>query len=73
MQIHGDVVTSTGVGGTSDTFDAVGTVRTRDDAVQLLGAWVSAGPVTAAPVSHCGRSNRTSTNMPGWAGSHAAQ
>jgi len=46
MQIHGDVVTSTGVGGTSDTFDAVGTVRTRDDAVQLLGAWVSAGPVT---------------------------
>lgn len=46
MQIHADAVTSTGAGGTSDTFDNVGTVRTRTDAVQLLGAFVSAGPVT---------------------------
>ena len=46
MQIHSDAVTSTGAGGTSDTFDNVGTIRTREDAVQLLGFFVSAGPVT---------------------------
>lgn len=46
MQINADAVTSTGAGGTSDTFDNVGTVRTRDDAVQLLGFFVSAGPIT---------------------------
>ena len=46
MQIHSDAVTSTGAGGTSDTNDNVGTVRTRDDAVHLLGAWVVAGNVT---------------------------
>jgi len=46
MQIHSDAVTSTAAGGTADTFTAVGTVRTREDAVQLLGFFVSAGPVT---------------------------
>jgi len=46
MQIHSDAVTSTSAGGTSDTFDTVGTVTTRIDAVQLLGFFCSAGPVT---------------------------
>lgn len=46
MQIHSDVVTSTGAGGTGDSFDSVGTITTREDAVQLLGFFVSAGPVT---------------------------
>ena len=46
MQLHSDAVSSTGAGGTGDTFDNVGTIRTREDAVQLLGFFVSAGPVT---------------------------
>ena len=46
MQIHADAVTSTGIGLTADSFETVGTVRTREDAVQLLGAFVCAGPVT---------------------------
>jgi len=46
MQIHSDAVTATGVGGTGDTFETVGTVRTREDAIQLLGFFASAGPVT---------------------------
>lgn len=46
MQIHGDAVTSTGAGGTSDAFDNVGTIRTRKDAVQLYGFFCTAGPVT---------------------------
>ena len=46
MQLHSDAVSSTGAGGTGDTFDNVGTITTREDAVQLLGFFVSAGPVT---------------------------
>ena len=46
MQIHADAVTSTGAGDTADDFITIGTVRTREDAVQLLGAFVCAGPVT---------------------------
>lgn len=46
MQIHADAVTSTGIGLTADSFETIGTVRTREDAVQLLGAFVAAGPVT---------------------------
>lgn len=46
MQIHSDAVTSTSAGGTSDTFDNVGTITTREDAVQLLGFFVNAGNVT---------------------------
>src|SRR3990167_19466 len=46
MQLHSDAVTSTGAGGTGDTFDTIGTIRTREDAKQLLGFFVSAGPVT---------------------------
>jgi len=45
-QIHSDVVSSTSAGGTGDTFDTVGTIRTRSDAQQLLGFYCSAGPVT---------------------------
>lgn len=46
MQIHSDVVTSPSAGGAADSFDTVGTITTREDAVQLLGFFVSAGPVT---------------------------
>lgn len=46
MQIHSDAVTSTGIAGTADAFANVGTITTREDAVQLLGFFVSAGPVT---------------------------
>ena len=46
MQIHSDAVSSTGAGGTGDSFDNVGTITTREDAIQLLGFFVSAGPVT---------------------------
>ena len=46
VEIHADAVTSTGAGDTADDFITVGTVRTREDAIQLLGAFVAAGPVT---------------------------
>lgn len=46
MQIHSIAVTSTSAGGTGDSFDTVGTAALREDAVQVLGAFVSAGPLT---------------------------
>ena len=45
MTLHAEAVTSTGAGGTADTFDNVGTVTLRDDATQVLGAWVVAASV----------------------------
>jgi hypothetical protein len=77
MQIHSDVVTNTGAGGTSDTFDNVGTIRTRADAVQLYGFFVSAGPVTGtAAEAQIGQYRFTNNDLsistiktgPPWAG-----
>ena len=47
VTLHAEAVTSTGAGGTADTFDDVGTVTIRDDATQILGVWVVAAPVTS--------------------------
>ena len=46
MQIHADAALLAASSATADTFTAVGTIRTRRDAVQLLGAFVTAGPIT---------------------------
>ena len=40
--IHCDIVSSVSAGATADTFDNVGTVRTPEDAISLLGFWVNA-------------------------------
>lgn len=45
--LYASAVSSTGAGGTADTFDAVGTVTLRDDATKVLGVWVVAAPVTS--------------------------
>lgn len=47
MSLYADAVSSTGAGGTADTFDNVGTVTLRDDATKVLGVWVVAAPVTS--------------------------
>lgn len=48
MTLHAEAISTTGAGGTADTFDDVGTVTTRDDATQVLGIWVVAAPVVSA-------------------------
>jgi len=46
MQIHSDGAMITASSATADTFTTVATVRTRRDAVQILGAFVTAAPIT---------------------------
>ncbi len=45
MSLYSGVVSSTGAGGTADTFDSVGPVTLRDDATKVLGVWIVAAPV----------------------------
>ena len=47
MTVYSAAVSSTGAGGTADTFDNVGTVTLRDEATKVLGAWIVAAPVTS--------------------------
>ncbi len=47
MTLYSAAVTSTGAGGTADTFDNVGTVTLRDETTKVLGVWIVAAPVTS--------------------------